>query len=102
MDDAGVVLIAVSVFGSLASIAYALNVILRAWVARHFEMGAVKETAAPLLEARMNRLEAAVDTIAIEVERISEGQRFTTKLLSEQGHGALHATKRERSSDTSS
>jgi hypothetical protein len=29
-------------------------------------------------------LEQAVDAIAVEVERISEGQRFTTKLLSEQ------------------
>ena len=32
---------------------------------------------------RMERLEQAVDAIAIEVERISEGQRFTTKLLAE-------------------
>ncbi|MGI9078147.1 MAG: hypothetical protein ACR2G6_12600 [Gemmatimonadaceae bacterium] len=36
-----------------------------------------------MLDARMERIEQAVDTIAIEVERISEGQRFTTKLLSE-------------------
>jgi hypothetical protein len=28
-------------------------------------------------------MEQAIDSIAIEVERISEGQRFTTKLLSE-------------------
>lgn len=32
---------------------------------------------------RMRRLESAVDTVAIEVERISEGQRFMTKLLAE-------------------
>jgi len=32
---------------------------------------------------RLERLEQAVDSIAIEVERISEGQRFVTKLLSE-------------------
>lgn len=30
------------------------------------------------------RLEQAVDAIAIEVERIAEGQRFTTKLMAEQ------------------
>ena len=29
------------------------------------------------------RLQASVDAISIEVERISEGQRFTTKLMSE-------------------
>jgi hypothetical protein len=34
-------------------------------------------------EERLARIEQAVDSIAIEVERISEGQRFTTKLLAE-------------------
>jgi hypothetical protein len=33
--------------------------------------------------ARLERMEQAIDAIAVEVERISEGQRFTTKLLSE-------------------
>jgi hypothetical protein len=32
---------------------------------------------------RLERLDNAVDTISVEVERISENQRFTTKLLSE-------------------
>ena len=32
-------------------------------------------------EAQLTRLELAVDTIAIEVERIAENQRFLTKLL---------------------
>ena len=32
---------------------------------------------------RLERLEASVDAIAIEIERISEGQRFVTRLLSE-------------------
>jgi hypothetical protein len=32
---------------------------------------------------RLARMEQALDSIAIEVERITEGQRFTTKLLSE-------------------
>ena len=34
-------------------------------------------------ENRLDRLEAAVDAIAIEVERISESQRFTVGLLAE-------------------
>jgi len=33
--------------------------------------------------ARLDRMENAIDAIAVEIERISEGQRFTTKLLSE-------------------
>ena len=35
------------------------------------------------LEARLERIEQAVDTIAVEMERIGEGQRFVTKLLAE-------------------
>ncbi|MBI3567590.1 MAG: hypothetical protein HY084_05240 [Gemmatimonadetes bacterium] len=33
--------------------------------------------------ARLARIETALESMAIELERISEGQRFTTKLLSE-------------------
>jgi hypothetical protein len=32
----------------------------------------------------LRQLQDAVDAIAIEVERLSEGQRFTTKLLADQ------------------
>lgn len=32
---------------------------------------------------RLDRMEQAIDAIAVEVERIAEGQRFTTRLLSE-------------------
>jgi hypothetical protein len=35
------------------------------------------------LGAQMNRIEQAVDTMAVEVERISEAQRFQAKLLSD-------------------
>jgi hypothetical protein len=33
--------------------------------------------------ARLERIEQAVDAIAIEIERVSEGQRYTTRLLTE-------------------
>jgi hypothetical protein len=36
----------------------------------------------------LQHLVHAVDSIAVEVERISEGQRFTTQLLSERVQGA--------------
>ena len=49
---------------------------------------------APIGDARFERLEQAVESIAIEVERISESQRFTTKLLSERQ--APVATERTR------
>lgn len=37
---------------------------------------------------RLERLEQAVDTIAVEMERVSEGQRFMTKLMTSQAPGA--------------
>lgn len=42
----------------------------------------------PEVAARLERIERAVESIAVEIERVSEGQRFTTKLLSERP-GAL-------------
>lgn len=35
------------------------------------------------VSTRLERMEQMIEAVAIEVERISEGQRFTTKLLSE-------------------
>ena len=40
---------------------------------------------------RLERMEQALDSVAIEIERISEGQRFTTKLLSEGRGGDARA-----------
>jgi hypothetical protein len=40
------------------------------------------------LEARLERMENAIESIAVEIERVSEGQRFTTRLLSDQRGGA--------------
>jgi hypothetical protein len=37
---------------------------------------------------RLERMEHAIDTIAIEMERVSEGQRFITRILSEGRAGA--------------
>lgn len=37
------------------------------------------------LDERLSRIEAIVEATALEVERIGEGQRFTTKLLQERG-----------------
>lgn len=39
--------------------------------------------------SRLNRIEQAIEAIATEVERIAEGQRFTTKLLSKDNTKSL-------------
>jgi hypothetical protein len=54
--------------------------------------GSLPKAAAPDREStqRLERMEQAMDAIAIEIERVSEGQRFVTRLLSEQrGAAAL-------------
>jgi hypothetical protein len=43
----------------------------------------------PEVADRLERMEQAIEAVAIEVERISEGQRFTTKLLSESRNAAI-------------
>jgi hypothetical protein len=42
--------------------------------------------------SRLARLEQAVDSIAIEIERVSEGQRFLTKVLGSGSGAALRAS----------
>lgn len=51
------------------------------------------------LVSRLERMEQAIDSIAVEVERISEGQRFTTKLLSEGAKAAQLPSVQDRSRD---
>jgi hypothetical protein len=47
--------------------------------------------AARVDDDRFHRLEEAVDTIAVEIERISEAQRFAAKLLLERGADAAQS-----------
>jgi hypothetical protein len=53
--------------------------------------------AMPAQDDRLARIEQAVEAIAVEVERISEGQRFTTKLLAERQGTAAPLAAGERS-----
>lgn len=39
--------------------------------------------ASPMTDHRLERIEQAIDAMAVEVERVAEGQRFMTKLLSD-------------------
>lgn len=53
-------------------------------IARRVERGAPQPAQIPQqMQAQMEHLMQSVDAIAIEVERISEGQRFATKMLAE-------------------
>ena len=84
----------VAVFGIIFGTTSVVGV---AWAAAY---GAVKyrKAASPVpdaflarIEQRMDRIEQAIDAVAVEIERVSEGQRFTTKLLSDKSGEKLKA-----------
>jgi hypothetical protein len=56
--------------------------------ARKVELGGQQPSVPKELAERLRHMEQAIDAIAVEVERIAEGQRFTTKLLAERSQGA--------------
>jgi hypothetical protein len=76
-----IVAIATSLFAMIAIIA--IGVPLVKVFARRLEQKGLPAPTSPDVVARLERIETAVDAIAIEVERISEGQRFAAKLLAE-------------------
>lgn len=68
----------------LTACVIALGVPLIRLFARRWDRKAQSEgTVTPEIASRFDRIEQAVDAIAVEVERISEGQRYTTRLMSE-------------------
>lgn len=70
---------AVALFASVASLAWSAAYAWGKWLARpQPPMQLTGEG-----ERRLARLEPAVDAIAVEVERLGEAQRFTTRLLQE-------------------
>lgn len=71
-------------FGAFATaIIFAIGIPLAKAYARKIDAEAKNPRIPPEVTARLERIEQMVEAVAIEVERISEGQRFTTKLLSE-------------------
>ncbi len=68
-------------FASLAVGASIIVPLARAWAKRLEKRGNGQNPAD--VTSRLERMEQAIDSIAVEVERISEGQRYTTKLLSD-------------------
>lgn len=98
MDDPAKVVIALSLFGSVA---YSISAIARGAVAIRREESRLENGSVPsLTEARLARIEQAVEAIALEVERISEGQRFTTRLLSEQARPLPRPIHQQLSTNT--
>lgn len=90
MEDPGKVIVAIVALIAFASvIRSALGTLALRWRSKG-EAG----SGATEANARLSRLEHAVDAIAVEVERISEGQRFTTRLLSDQARQSRDAAQK--------
>jgi hypothetical protein len=74
--------VSIAFFWMLAVIIVGLPIV-RA-IARRVERGTPPPAQIPpQMQAQMEHLMQSIDAIAIEVERISEGQRFATKMLAE-------------------
>jgi hypothetical protein len=53
-------------------------------IARRIDRKGVAQRATPEVTAQLDQITQSLEAMAIEIERISEGQRFTTRLLAEQ------------------
>lgn len=75
---------AVAFFVSAASVAWSAAYAWTHWLVRpHQEPDLVTRTHQYQLEQRLADMERAIQTIGVEVERLAEGQRFTSRLLAE-------------------
>jgi hypothetical protein len=54
------------------------------WISRR-KRNALPTDGLQRIEGRLAEMQQSLDAVAVEVERISEGQRFTSKLLAERG-----------------
>jgi hypothetical protein len=70
---------AVAFFVSAASVCWSAAFAWAKWLQHKRN----QSTNAPELDQRLERIERAIDTVAVEVERLGEGQRFTVRLLRE-------------------
>jgi hypothetical protein len=73
----------VPIVGIIAAAVMAIGIPLARAYARRIE--GAPHGVPPELNAQLAQMQQAIDAIAVEVERISEGQRFTTKLLADRG-----------------
>ena len=72
----------------------AMSGVLKMWLNRPVR-SAMPQPEAKEIRDGLRNLQDAVDAIAIEVERLSEGQRFTTKLLADQAKKTAELIRNE-------
>jgi hypothetical protein len=67
----------------LTAIVLSIGIPLVRGLVRRWDRKAALPAADPDTAARLERIEQAVDAMSLEVERIAEGQRFVTKLMTD-------------------
>lgn len=82
MDENIASIIKVGVIGITIAVSMIAMAITKIVSARR--KNGLPESTVARLEARLERMELAIDAMATEVERVAEGQRFTSRLLAEQ------------------
>jgi hypothetical protein len=70
---------AIALFASIASVCWSAAYAWSKWLL-HRQTGS-----APEISTRLDGIERAIDAVAVEVERLGEGQRFAARLLREGG-----------------
>ena len=65
-----------------------IMVLGRAWLIRRQPPPLIPHERLENIEMRLIELQQAVDDVAIEMERVAEGQRFTARLLAERSGDA--------------
>jgi hypothetical protein len=60
-----------------------LGMIAHAWAESRKRGAGNPQPRLDAIDARLSRMEEMIETVAIEMERVAEGQRFTAKLLAD-------------------
>ena len=69
----------------LTAIIMAIGIPLVRGIVRRWDRKATAPSVPPDTAARLDRIEQAIDAMSIQVERIAEGQRFVTRIMSDRG-----------------
>lgn len=87
-----IIVIAALITGSIT-----LSTFAQAWAtSRKHRAGEASDSRLDVIEARLARMEEAIESVAVEMERIAEGQRFTAKLLTDRGAAMRHDVERQQ------
>ncbi len=76
------IIVVAIIFGTMTVVLFPL---VRAWARRIEGRGTTPPELPSGVAERLERIERAVESVAVEVERISEGQRFVTRVLADRG-----------------